>query len=942
MVSLNNMYPDTMNFQIEEQLPSFDLGFNMSDNFGSDLIAQHQWDWDLEKVINGDVAVIPSCSEVASMQYDSSSPPATMDCYKLNGDWHNLMSMDVLDIENAPILEQEEKLVNTIPDLLVENDTKPPRNVTKQPENDIKQEENDIKPPFTAPVFPKKFVSAGKKIDMDAQCYIIDDQRISPKVEYLDSEDDSDTDESDTETTNTSSCDMQPSEVQSENNEENEVINQPDKKENNDKLNDNSNKLFNHDDNLENEIVDVISLSNDDLVLLAGDVDSLLEQFEAAPELSTNIEQTKQNEYYSAEVVKNSNCEDPRKNSSFYANCFSEQKPQIKDNLKESQPQISIKPQVSVESHSQSNLHKKSNHRQSNESTKSKEILNYLPAELVKKIRSGNKRKLIPLIDPVPNKRRAIVKKQSEAAILNAIKLDHSYSSSSSQEQWKKVEKHPKIVIPVSYPKCPNNKDLGFHTDEGNLQTQVNLLAYINERTVLKSNIIKRQINSANVKQGVSVLKSKVNEINVAPSPSTSSGPSSLNGMSIQSANSVRDNSRKKKKLNLAEYKKRRDLPRSGGSSLNASPAGSGPCSPAATKDEQDRYQRMLMEVLRATPKSAVPIPSTAQPEKPAPTAATQLEGVAAPPSMPPHLERKEYVSIGVNTDGAGLSLKHLTVPLKELEEIRPILENASDKISNNSLIASVIENVKNKKIKHKLGQNELDKRLPEHHGEDKVIMWPEKNRPKKPTKDACVQTEAIVEPENINHRRTRDSGSSSSETRKRRRRSTSRESHYSYSSQSSPSSYTSSRSYSPTPRSRRRYNEVDEEHLRAVYERRIVYVGGIGSSMTTDGLRRRFHGFGQIIDVRLHFPSHRDSYGFLTFAKREDAYRAVEMGNDDPSLPRYELNFGGRRIFCDQEYADLDNVRDDMIYASPVQDTSFDHLLEETQAILTRKRKCT
>ena len=51
-----------------------------------------------------------------------------------------------------------------------------------------------------------------------------------------------------------------------------------------------------------------------------------------------------------------------------------------------------------------------------------------------------------------------------------------------------------------------------------------------------------------------------------------------------------------------------------------------------------------------------------------------------------------------------------------------------------------------------------------------------------------------------------------------------------------------------------------------------------------------------------------RDNYGFVTFAYKTDAYRAVEHGNDDPSLPRYDLCFGGRRAFCKVKYADLGN----------------------------------
>lgn len=48
------------------------------------------------------------------------------------------------------------------------------------------------------------------------------------------------------------------------------------------------------------------------------------------------------------------------------------------------------------------------------------------------------------------------------------------------------------------------------------------------------------------------------------------------------------------------------------------------------------------------------------------------------------------------------------------------------------------------------------------------------------------------------------------------------------------------------------------------------------------------------------------DNYGFVTFSYNTDAYTAVEHGNDDPSLPRYDLSFGGRRAFCKSKYADL------------------------------------
>lgn len=56
----------------------------------------------------------------------------------------------------------------------------------------------------------------------------------------------------------------------------------------------------------------------------------------------------------------------------------------------------------------------------------------------------------------------------------------------------------------------------------------------------------------------------------------------------------------------------------------------------------------------------------------------------------------------------------------------------------------------------------------------------------------------------------------------------------------------------------------------------------------------------------KLHFAVFRDNYGFVTFAFKVDAYEAVEHGNDDPSLPKYDLCFGGRRTFCKVRYSDL------------------------------------
>ena len=48
------------------------------------------------------------------------------------------------------------------------------------------------------------------------------------------------------------------------------------------------------------------------------------------------------------------------------------------------------------------------------------------------------------------------------------------------------------------------------------------------------------------------------------------------------------------------------------------------------------------------------------------------------------------------------------------------------------------------------------------------------------------------------------------------------------------------------------------------------------------------------------------DNYGFVTFKYKNDAYEAIEHGNDNPSFSRVDLCFGGRRTFCKEKYSDL------------------------------------
>ncbi|XP_044593657.1 uncharacterized protein DDB_G0287625 isoform X2 [Cotesia glomerata] len=207
-----------------------------------------------------------------------------------------------------------------------------------------------------------------------------------------------------------------------------------------------------------------------------------------------------------------------------------------------------------------------------------------------------------------------------------------------------------------------------------------------------------------------------------------------------------------------------------------------------------------------------------------------------------------------------------------------------------------------------------------------------------------------------ISHRRSSVSSNSSWSSRSRSR-STYRSRSFSRSSRSrsrSRSSRSRSRSrsrYSSSTRSpsytRNSYNNTwhNHEKTRQVEERRVIYVGRIDEGITKADLRKRFEAFGPVTDISLHFREHGDNYGFVTFANKHDAYNAVEHGNDDPALPRYDLSFGGRRAFCKVKYADLDGAPNSSystgrsVLNSNNEDNSFDFLLKEVQAKL-RNRK--
>ena len=124
------------------------------------------------------------------------------------------------------------------------------------------------------------------------------------------------------------------------------------------------------------------------------------------------------------------------------------------------------------------------------------------------------------------------------------------------------------------------------------------------------------------------------------------------------------------------------------------------------------------------------------------------------------------------------------------------------------------------------------------------------------------------------------------------------------------------------------RNNEIGRD-VRGGEERKIVYVGKIEEGTMKADLRNRFQMFGPIVDVSIHFRERGDNYGFITFENKEDAYNAVEHGNDDISQPKYDLCFGGRRAFCKEKYFDLDYAEDKKI----MEDIDFDQLLEAARS---------
>ncbi|XP_054460756.1 peroxisome proliferator-activated receptor gamma coactivator-related protein 1 isoform X2 [Anoplopoma fimbria] len=141
---------------------------------------------------------------------------------------------------------------------------------------------------------------------------------------------------------------------------------------------------------------------------------------------------------------------------------------------------------------------------------------------------------------------------------------------------------------------------------------------------------------------------------------------------------------------------------------------------------------------------------------------------------------------------------------------------------------------------------------------------------------------------------------------------------------------------YSRESRKLRREHEIRIQKLKAIDERRVVYVGRIRRTMTHDELRERFSQFGDVECVSLHFRDRGDHYGFVTFYNMDDAFAAIDNGGKlrKPDELPFDICFGGRRQFCNSYYADLDANRD----AEPApaktraEDLDFDSLLKQAQ----------
>lgn len=193
-------------------------------------------------------------------------------------------------------------------------------------------------------------------------------------------------------------------------------------------------------------------------------------------------------------------------------------------------------------------------------------------------------------------------------------------------------------------------------------------------------------------------------------------------------------------------------------SSQNNSPLSSTCNSPLPEDEEsrrkkhQEKLMRMAMEVLRT--------PAKPEKKKDVPQVVV-LPKVAL---IPPDMEMKTLVSIGVNTEMKRKKNFDPLAPVEQLEQIKPVLQKISDKINSSSLITSVIENIP-KVINSCSAEDNKTKPSKLDHGEDKTIVYLPKNRAPTETKDTSTQTNIslIQQTKASRYRRRRNSSTSSS-----------------------------------------------------------------------------------------------------------------------------------------------------------------------------------
>lgn len=664
----------------------------------------------------------------------------------------------------------------------------------------------------------------------------------------------------------------------------------------------------------EEDLVDVETVdeqnTNSAPILEARDLNSLLEQFEATeiPDLTPINDLPPNLQSFSAHETDNMKF-DPILGS----NC---EQIHLKKELKAQQKNTDEKLQ-------ENNVIKATTSKQQTTTNEPKikreSCKDEISPDLLQRLKEASKKRTIAVIPPV-----AITKKRGKA---ESITKKNNFPNNENSHNESKTE-----IIHLDHDYCNHTSNSSANSSIANhKQTRIADSGFESAEEDEKTIGNQPTVKNADGKLMVSLLK----------------------------ANTIKNPEKhQKRKLNLEEYKKRREGVLT--KSTNSSPSSSA-CSSPLPEDEyikrkkhQEKLMQMAEEVLKTVPKSNEKTQNNVIP--------VQKKTIEKKSIIPDDFEMKTYVSIGVNTD----FLEESLMKVEGLEEIKPLLQKASDKINSNSLLTAVIENIpkvigKNKEIvknnvnEHKMKKSNQNDNISEH-GEDKTIVYLPKQRESVKMKSTGMQTNISLikfdeEIEARYRRRLSETGYSKKYSRRRSSDSSSSSSSdsesstssYSYRSPSRSRSRSRSRSKSPISppkkfRKRDRSREIKEESL----ERRVIYVGGISANTTKEDLRRRFQRFGPITSTSVHFRrDHGDHYGFVTFANKLDAYEAFEHGNDDPSLPQYDLSFGGRREFCQTSYSDLDNMREDTenYYVARDNESSFDMLLKEMQEKL-RKRK--